>query len=138
MNNIINWTKAYKMDTSFHNSENSNHIYYCLPSDKKELKKRYKYFAFSTLNIYWYRLKNIEKIIQKEWIKNFSLNMEWLNWITWYITFCIRHSILFLVYHQEAWLTDNLSIRIYINRIKNRTTFEFKLGIISNFYHLKP
>ena len=59
--------------------------------------------------------------------------MEWWIWITWWIIFCIRYARLFLVSHQKVWnCADDPPIRIYVNKIANRITFEIKTG-----YHLK-
>ena len=51
------------------------------------------------------------------------------RWITRSIILNIRYSRLFWVYlkkHNEN--IDNLSIRIYVNKIKNRITFKIKTG----------
>ena len=50
--------------------------------------------------------------------------------MTWRIPFCIRYSgfiwvFFFLKYGEK---TDNLTIRIHVNKIKNRITFKIKEG----------
>ena len=43
--------------------------------------------------------------------------------------FCVRYSKLFWVYlKKHEIVTDNPQIRIYVNEIENRTTFEIKTG----------
>ena len=55
--------------------------------------------------------------------------MEWRIWITWWIIFYIRYSRLFWIYiKKHAEKIFNSSIRIYINKIENRTTFKIKTG----------
>ena len=55
--------------------------------------------------------------------------MEWRIWITWWIIFYIRYSRLFWIYiKKHAEKIFNPSIRIYINKIENRTTFKIKTG----------
>ena len=59
--------------------------------------------------------------------------MERRIWITLLIILCIWYSTLFWIYlkkHGEK--TDNSLIRIWVNKITNRTTFKIKTG-----YHLK-
>ena len=59
--------------------------------------------------------------------------MEWKIWITRSIIFYIRYSRFFWVYfkkHKENF--DNPSIKIYVNKIENRITFNNKTG-----YYLK-
>ena len=55
--------------------------------------------------------------------------MDWYIWITRWIIFCIRYLRLFWAYfkkHGES--INNLSIQIYLNKIKNRIEFKFKNG----------
>ena len=58
--------------------------------------------------------------------------MEWRIWIIWRVIFCIGYSRLFQDYiikkHQKV--TDNPTIRLYINKIENRITFR----IITGYY----
>ena len=59
--------------------------------------------------------------------------MERRIWITLLITLCIWYSTFFWIFlkkHGEK--TDNPLIRIWVNKITNRTTFKIKTG-----YHLK-
>ena len=59
--------------------------------------------------------------------------MEWEIWSSWRIIFCIRYSRLFWIYPRKHEAnTDSTSIRIYVNKIKNRVTFKIKTG-----YYLK-
>ena len=56
--------------------------------------------------------------------------MEWRIWITWWIIFYIRYSRLFWIYiKKHAEKIFNPSVRIYINKIENRTTFKIKTGL---------
>ena len=53
--------------------------------------------------------------------------MGWRIWITWWIIFYIRYSRLFRIYikkHREKNVDS--SIRININKVENRITFEIK------------
>ena len=60
--------------------------------------------------------------------------MERWIWITRWIIFYIRYSKLFSVYFQkDGENIDNLPIRIYVNGIENRITFESKAR-----YYLEP
>ena len=55
--------------------------------------------------------------------------MEQRIWIAWWIIFYIRYSRLFWIYiKKHAEKIFNPSIRIYINKIENRTTFKIKTG----------
>ena len=54
--------------------------------------------------------------------------MEWRILITWWILFCIRYSGLFWLYLKKYGITDNPSIRIYVNKIENKITFKIKTG----------
>ena len=61
--------------------------------------------------------------------------MEWIIWITWWVIFYIRYSRLFeyiLKRHGENINDNNPSIKIYVNKIKDRITFKIKTG-----YYLK-
>ena len=54
-------------------------------------------------------------------------NMGWQIWITWWVIFCIWYSRLFSVHHKKTYaVTDNLPIRVYVNKIENRITFKIK------------
>ena len=55
--------------------------------------------------------------------------MEWWVWITWWITFCIRHSRLLWIYlRKHKAVPDNPSIKLYVNKTENKITFEIKTG----------
>ena len=55
--------------------------------------------------------------------------MESRIWIPWWIIFCIRYSRLFWIYlKKNEAVTDNSSIRIYVNKIENRIPFKIKTG----------
>ena len=61
------------------------------------------------------------------------INLVWRIWITWWTIFCIKYSRLFRIYlKKHETVTDNPSIRTYINKIENRITFKTKTG-----YHLE-
>ena len=51
--------------------------------------------------------------------------MEWHIWITWRIIFCI---ILSIIKKKQGEKTDNPPIKIYVNKVDNRTTFKIKTG----------
>ena len=53
--------------------------------------------------------------------------MEWRVWIAWWIILYIRYSRLFWIYIKKAW-GKNTSIKIDVNKIENRITFETKTG----------
>ena len=55
--------------------------------------------------------------------------MEWRVLITWWIIFCIRYSKLLSIHlKKHETVTDDPSIRIYVNKIENRITFKIKTG----------
>ena len=55
--------------------------------------------------------------------------MEWRVWITWWVIFCFTYSRLLSIHlKKHETVTDNPSIRIYINKIENRITFKIKTG----------
>ena len=87
------------MDTvhmSFENSKTSEHHRLLLNlADKRNLKRRHIYVAWSNLSIV--NMEKYKKVIQKQ-IYNISSNMEWKIWSTWWIIFCIRYSKLFWIY----------------------------------------
>ena len=53
--------------------------------------------------------------------------MECRVWIAWWIILYIRYSRLFWIYIKKAW-EKNTSIKIDVNKIENRITFETKTG----------
>ena len=93
---------------------------------KVNLKRSDKHVALSNLSIY-YKWRNFEKSYK-------NLKKKWRTWITWWIIFCIKYSRLFWIYlKKNGEKIDNPWIRIYVNKIENRTTFKIKTG-----YFLKP
>ena len=94
--------------------------------------KKDKYIALPNLSIYyiWKKIKNSYK---NNKFQNFSSNMTWRIWITWWIILYIRYYRLFWIYfkkHEEK--TVNPLIMIYINKVENRITFKIRTG-----YYLK-
>ena len=53
--------------------------------------------------------------------------MEWNFWFTWYTIDDIQDYFEFIIKKHET-LTDNPSIKIYSNKIKNRIAFKIKNG----------
>ena len=118
------------MDAMFMNSENSNTPYpYRLLlnlSDKINLKRSYKYVALSNLSIY-YTWKNIKKsyknnkfkISAPTWNEEFELpdGSYSVSDIQDYFEYILK---------KHETVTDNLSIRIYINKIEIRIIFKIK------------
>ena len=112
------------MDTIFVNSENSktSDIYRLLLNftDKIDLKGRDKYVVLSNLNMH-----NISQNIKK----SFKNSMKWKIWSYWWIAFCIRHStLLWIQFRKHGEKTDNVSIRIHVNKIGNIIIFKIKRG----------
>ena len=123
------------MDTVFINSKNSknsdSHRLLLNLLEKLNLKRSDRYLSLSDLIIY-YTWKNIKKSCKnnKYKISTPTWNEEWIKLL---IIFCNRYLRLFWIYLKEhGEKTDNLSIRIYVNKIKNRMTFKIKTG-----YYLK-
>ena len=112
------------------NSENSktSDLYRLLLNllDKINLKRTDRYVALSNLNIY-YTWKNIKKsyknnkfkISAPTWNDEFELpdGLYSVSDIQDYFEYILKK-------HGEK--TDNLSIRVYINKIENRITFKIK------------
>ena len=118
------------MDTIFMNSENSktSEPYRLLLnlSDKMELKKSEKYIALSNLSIYyiWKNAKesynnNKFKIPASTWNDEFEL-LDGSNSVSQ-----IQDYFKYIIKINET-VTDNPPIRIYVNKIENRTTFNIK------------
>ena len=120
------------MDTIFKNSGNSKtsdpHRLLLNLSDKINLKRSDKYVALSNLSIY-YTWKNIKKsyknnkfkISAPTWNEEFELpdGSYSVSDIQDYFKYILKkHKI----------VTDNPSIRIYVNKIENRITFKIKTG----------
>ena len=120
------------MDPIFMNSENSrNSEYHVLTlnlTDKLDLRRGQKTVALSKLSIY-YTWKNIKgsynnnkfKISAPTWSEEFELpdGSYSISDIQDYFEYILKK-------HSES--VDNPSIRIYVNRIKNRIMFKIKNG----------
>ena len=120
------------MDTIFMNSENSRtseyHVLTLKLTDKLDLKRVQKTVALSNLSIY-YTWKNIKssynnnkfKISAPTWNEQFELpdGSYSVSDIQDYFEYILKE-------HSEN--VDNPTIRIYVNRIKNRITFKIKSG----------
>ena len=118
------------MDTIFMNSENSKtsdpHRLLLNFSDKINLNREDKYVALSNLSTY-YTWKNIKK--------SYKNNKFKISAPTWndefelpdrsYSVSDIQDYFEYILKKHET-VTDNLSIRIYVNKIENRTTFKIK------------
>ena len=119
------------MDTIFMNSENSKtseyHVLVLKLTDKLDLRRGQKIVALSNLSIY-YTWKNIKssnnnnnklKISAPTWNEEFELpdGSYSISDIQDYFEYILKK-------HSES--VDNPPIRIYVNRIENRTTFKIK------------
>ena len=125
------------MDTIFMNSENSKtseyHVLVLKLTDKLDLRRGQKTVALSNLSIY-YMWKNIKssynnnkfKISAPTWNEEFELpdGSYSVSDIQDYFEYILKK-------HSES--VDNPPIRIYINRIENRITFEIKSGYYLEF-----
>ena len=124
------------MDTIFMDSENSRsseyHVLVLKLTDKLDLRRGQKTVALSNLSIY-YTWKNIKssynnnkfKISAPTWSEEFALpdGSYSVSDIQDYFEYILKK-------HSES--VDNPSIRMYMNRIKNRITFKTK-----NRFYLK-
>ena len=129
------------MDTIFMNSENRKisdpHRLLLNLTDKINLKRSDKYVVLSNLSIY-YTWKNIKKsyknnkfkISAPTWNEEFELpdGSYSVSDIQDYFEYIIK---------KHETVTDNPSIKIYLNKIENRITFKIKTGYIMNFQLLK-
>ena len=120
------------MDIIFMNSENSktseHHVLVLKLTDKLDLRRGQKTVALSNLSIY-YTWKNIKssynnnkfKISAPTWSEEFELQdgSYSVSDIQDYFEYILKK-------HSES--VDNPSIRMYINRIENRITFQIKNG----------
>ena len=120
------------MDTIFMNSENSRiseyHVSVLKLTDKLDLRRGHKTVALSNLSIY-YTWKNIKssynnnkfKISAPMWNEEFELpdGSYSISDIQDYFEYILKK-------HSES--IDNPPIRIYVNRIENRITFNIKSG----------
>ena len=120
------------MDTIFMNSENcktsEHHVLVLKLTDKLDLRRSKKTVALSNLSIYytWRNVKssynnNKSKISAPTWSEEFELpdGSYSVSDIQDYFEYILKK-------HSES--VDNPSIRMYINRIENRTTFKIKNG----------
>ena len=120
------------MDTIFMNSENSKtsdpHRSLLNLSDKINLKRSDKYVALSNLSIY-YTWKNIKKSYKNNKFKTSAptWNEEFELSDRSYSVSDIRDYFKYILKKHET-VTDNPSIMIYVNKIKNRITFKMKTG----------
>ena len=121
------------MDTNCEDSKTSDpHKLLLNLSDKPNLKRSDKYVALSNLRIY-YTWKNIKtsyknnkfKISAPTWNEEFELpdGSYSVSDIQDYFEYILK---------KHETVTDNPSIRIYINKIENRVIFKLKTG-----YHLE-
>ena len=120
------------MDTTFMNSENSKtseyHVLVLKLTDKLDLRRGQKSVALSNLSIY-YTWKNVKssynnnsfKISTPNWSEEFKLpdGSYSISDIQDYFEYILKK-------HSEN--VDNLSIKIYVNKIENRLTFRIKKG----------
>ena len=120
------------MDTMFMNSENSRnpeyHVLTLKLTDKLDLRRGQKTVALSNLSIYytWNNIKssynnNKFKMSAPTWSEEFELSdgSYIVSDIQDYFEYILKK-------HNES--VDNPSIRIYVNKIKNRITFKIKNG----------
>ena len=120
------------MNTIFMNSENSKtseyHVLLLKLTDKLDLRRGEKTVALSNLSIY-YTWKNVKssynnnkfKISAPTWSEEFELSdgSYSVSDIQDYFEYILKK-------HSES--VDNPSIRIYVNKIQNRSTFKIKSG----------
>ena len=120
------------MDTIFMNLENSktseHNVLVLKLTDKLDLRRGQKNVALSNLSVY-YTWKNVKssynnnkfKISAPTWSEEFKLpdGSYSVSDIQHYFEYILKK-------HDES--VDNPSVRTYINRIENRTTFKIKNG----------
>ena len=128
----ISYSRHYKMDTIFMNSENSKasmpHILKLKLTSKLDLRISERVITLSNLSVY-YTWKNIEssynnnkfKISAPTWNEEFTLpdGSYSVSDIQDYFQYILKK-------HGEN--TDKPSIQIYVNKIENRITFKIKDG----------
>ena len=118
------------MDTIFMNSQNSEasdpHKLLLNLTDKVNLKRSDKCVALSNLSIY-YTQKNMKKSYKNNKFKISSQiwNEEFELLDGSYSVSDIQDYFKYILKNHEI-VTDNPSIRIYVNKIVNRITFEIK------------
>ena len=129
------------MDTVFMNSENSRtpeyHVLTLKLTDKLDLRRGQKTVALSNLSIY-YTWKNIKspynnnkfKISAPTWNEEFELpdGSYSVSDIQDYFEYILKK-------HSES--VDNPSIRIYVNKIENRTMFKIKNGYYLELFNTR-
>ena len=119
-------------DSTFMNSEKSKtsdpHRLLLNLTDKTNLRRKDKYAASSNHSIY-YTWKNIKKSDLRYQLQH---GMENLNYLKDHILYQLFKIYFEYMLKKHATITDNPSIRIYINKIENKTTFKIKAG-----YYLK-
>ena len=126
-NNMINLIQIqYKGDTIFMHSKNSkisdHHKLLVNISNKINLNRSDKYVALS--NLY---MENNKKIIQKKQNLKYQLERVIINLN--YLIFCTGHQDYFEhIIKNYITMTDNPPIRLYVNKIEYRITFEIKTG----------
>ena len=127
-NNIMNSINLLgKMNPAFVNSENSK------TSNPRRLK--------GVTNMLLYQILGyiIHKKVQKTCTKPINLKyqlwrgMKNLNYLMDHILFQILRNYFGYVIEKHDTLTENPPIRIYINKIENRTTFKIKTGYYLEF-----
>ena len=63
--------------------------------------------------------------------------MEERIWITWWIKFYIKYSRFSIYIKKHGEKIVNLSIRIFVNKIKNKITFKIKTGYYLEILNLE-
>ena len=112
------------MDTIFGNSENSKisdlHRLLLNLSDKIYLKRRNKYVALSNF-ITYYIWKYIKKVIKKN---EFKISIPSSNYkfelIDGYYVSDIQYYVEYII-EKHRVVTDNPLIKIYVNKVENRS-----------------
>ena len=119
------------MDTIFMNTRNSKTSYHhrllLNLADKRSLKSSDKYAALSNLSIY-YIWKNIRKSQKnnKFIISVLAWNEEFELPDRLYSVSDIQNDFEYILKRHET-SANNPSIKIYLNKIENRTTFKLKI-----------
>ena len=124
------------MDTIFMNSENNKtfepHVLILKLTDKLDLRRDEKNIGLSNLSIY-YIWKNVKSLYN-----NNRLKISAATWNDKFELLDASYSVSDIQYYFEYILkthgenTDNLSRRMYVNKIENRITFKIK-----TLYHLE-
>ena len=124
------------MDTIFMNSENNKtfepHVLILKLTDKLDLRRGEKSIGLSNFSIY-YIWKNVKSLYN-----NNRLKISAATWNDKFELLDASYSVSDIQYYFEYILkthgenTDNLSRRMYVNKIENRITFKIK-----TLYHLE-